>query len=87
MYGLTVLPQFRRQGIGSLLTEARVQRIRRAGGGLAVAMAMFWNARFFRSQGFETMPRAHLPEPFLLLEDFQSKTLRRSAVFARVIHA
>jgi N-acetylglutamate synthase-like GNAT family acetyltransferase len=80
LYGLAVHPGFRRRGIGSALTVARVERLRSCDARLAIALAMFWNVRFFRNLGFQVARRADLPEVVLRLPDFQDATYRRSAV-------
>ncbi len=85
LYGLAVHPAFRRRGIGSALTVARVERLRSRNAQRAIALAMFWNVRFFRNLGFQVMRRADLPEIVLRLPDFEDVTYRRSAVVVKNI--
>lgn len=85
LYGLTVHPDYRRGGIGSALTRVRVERIGLWNGRFAVALAMFWNLRFFRGLGFEHVSKASLPEAVTRLPDFRNPELRRStAVLQRL---
>lgn len=83
LYGLAVSREYQRHGIGSSLTEARVDRVARSGGTTAIALAMFWNLRFFRSVGFELIRRADLPVCFSSIDDFKKPALSRSCVVAR----
>lgn len=80
LFGLAVERRYRRQGIGSALTCARVERARASGSPFAVVLAMFWNVRFFRRLGFALVRRSELPEAALALDDLRNPLYRRSAV-------
>jgi N-acetylglutamate synthase-like GNAT family acetyltransferase len=80
LYGLAVLRDAQRSGIGTALTRARVDAIRTSGGDLAVVMAMFWNVGFFRKLGFATTPREELPLTVRRLSDFRNPIYKRSAI-------
>src|SRR5260370_18934447 len=82
LYGLAVMPEFQKQGMGSALTLGRVERVASAGGKFAVALAMFWNLRFFRKLGFDLIRRVDLPAAVSDLADFRSPQLKRSCIFA-----
>lgn len=85
LYGLSVQPNYRRSGIGSALTRARVEHVRAWNGKFAVALAMFWNLRFFRGLGFDNVPKASLPEAVTQLPDFRNSALRRSAAVLKLL--
>ena len=80
LFGLAVDRPHQRQGLGSALTLARLDRARHAGSRFAVVLAMFWNVRFFRHLGFRSIGRADLPSSVSRLDDFQNPTYRRSSV-------
>ncbi len=80
LYGLCVHPDWRCRGIGSALTKARLRRVASKGGGPAVALAMFWNVRFFRRLGFALAKRDRLPRIWRRVSDLSNPTYRRSAV-------
>lgn len=80
LYGLAVEREWQRRGIGAALTRGRLERIRSAGGKLAVVMAMFWNVGFFRKLGFDLVQRSELPPAVMRLPDFRDPTYKRSAV-------
>jgi N-acetylglutamate synthase-like GNAT family acetyltransferase len=82
LYGLAVDRAYRRMGIGSRLTVARIRSIRERGGLAAIVMAMFWNVRFFRRLGFRLTRRNDLPQAVLEMSDFQNPVYRRSAVLS-----
>ena len=83
LFGLTVDPNYRRSGIGSALTNARLEQVRTWNGELA--LAMFWNLRFFRGLGFENVPKANLPEAVTQLPDFGDPKLRRSTAVLKLL--
>lgn len=83
LYGLCVHTDWRRRGIGSALTHARLDRVAINGCGPAVALAMFWNLRFFRSLGFTLVRRDRLPSIWRKVSDLRNPTYRRSAVMWR----
>lgn len=80
LYGLAVRRDSQCAGIGAALTRARMDEIRRNGGGLAVVMAMFWNVGFFRKLGFATTRRDELPVTVRRIADFRNPLYKRSAV-------
>jgi N-acetylglutamate synthase-like GNAT family acetyltransferase len=82
-YGLAVRRGWRRQGIGGQLMEARIGALRALGAEYAVALAMFWNSRFFRSHGFEPVKREVLPTSAMHHLDLVNPAYRRSAVMLR----
>jgi N-acetylglutamate synthase-like GNAT family acetyltransferase len=82
-YGLAVRRAWQRQGIGGQLMEARIGALRALRAEYAVALAMFWNSRFFRSYGFEPVKREKLPASALHHPDLRNPALRRSAVMLR----
>ncbi len=85
LYGLAVHPDHRRNGIGSALTQVRVERVEAWNGKFAVALAMFWNLGFFRSLGFTHVPKASLPAAVTHLPDFRDPKLRRSAAVLKLL--
>lgn len=86
LYGLAVHANHRRCGIGSALTRARVDRVRAWNGKFAVALAMFWNLRFFRALGFNNVSKALLPTAVTRLDDFRSPRLRHSAAVLKLLN-
>ena len=85
LYGLAVRKEYQRKGIGTALTEARIDRVRKNRGTRATALAMFWNVGFFRGLGFATIRRSELPPAILALDDFVDGRYRRSAVMVRSV--
>lgn len=79
LYGLAVDTAYRRLGIGSALTRARLDTVR-DNGGPAVALAMFWNVGFFRRLGFVPMRRDSLPWVWRRVSDLRNPVYKRSAV-------
>jgi amino-acid N-acetyltransferase len=79
-FGLTVDREYRRQGIGAALTRTAVDGVHSSGGEFVIALAMFWNVRFFQNLGFHLTPRRDLPKVIQQLADFQDPTYRRSSV-------
>jgi N-acetylglutamate synthase-like GNAT family acetyltransferase len=82
LYGLAVDPTYRRRGIGSALTVARLRRVSDNGGTIAVVLAMFWNVRFFKRLGFKLTRRDGLRRPFRRAADLSDPLYRRSAVLS-----
>jgi N-acetylglutamate synthase-like GNAT family acetyltransferase len=82
-YALGVRRAWQRQGIGSQLMKARLDGLRARQTKHAVALAMFWNSRFFRKHGFAPVRRADLPPPVFAFHDLNDLAYRRSAVMAR----
>lgn len=84
LYGLAVAKSQQRKGIGSALTAARLERVRK-NGHLAVVMAMFWNVRFFKRLGFNVVKKSSLPPACGCLTDFNRAVYRRSTVLAMFV--
>jgi N-acetylglutamate synthase-like GNAT family acetyltransferase len=82
LYGLAVHSDYRRRRIGSALTVARLRRVRRGGGKLAIVLAMFWNVRFFKRLGFKLVRRDLLPRTYRRVADLRNPLYRRSAVLS-----
>jgi N-acetylglutamate synthase-like GNAT family acetyltransferase len=82
-YGLAVKREWQRQGIGGQLMEARVDALLDLRAEYAVALAMFWNSRFFRNHGFAPVKRSDLPLSASCHEDLSNPAYRRSAVMLR----
>lgn len=82
-YGLAVRRRWQRQGIGSQLMEARLEALRVMHAEYAIALAMFWNSRFFRKHGFIPVKRSLLPASVLYHADFSNRTYARSAAMLR----
>jgi N-acetylglutamate synthase-like GNAT family acetyltransferase len=60
-HSLAVKKAYRHRGIGSRLTELRLQEARASGDEVVVLMTMFWNVNFYRKLRFETTSRKFLP--------------------------
>lgn len=84
-YGLAVVRSCQRLGIGSLLMNARLDAMRNQQAKYAIALAMFWNARFFRKHGFVPIKRSELPNSALYHCDLTNPLYKRSAVMIRPI--
>lgn len=84
-YGLAVRREWQRQGIGSQLMDARLEALRVVHGEYAIALAMFWNSRFFRRHGFSPIKRNSLPPSALHHPDLTNPAYARSAVMFRTI--
>jgi len=82
LYGLTVHPDWRRQGIGHSLTDRRLEAIRAQGLHHAVVFAMFWNVKFFKRHGFVLTNRSRASELRWLHKDFEDAWCRRSALLS-----
>lgn len=82
-YGLAVRRDWQRQGIGGKLMEARLLALGALHLRYAVALAMFWNGRFFRKYGFAPMRRSELPESASVHLELRDPTYGRSAVMFR----
>ena len=82
-YGLAVRRTWQRKGIGGELMEARIEALRALRAEYAVALAMFWNSRFFRNHGFQPVKRQILPASALHHSDLRNPALRRSAVMLK----
>jgi N-acetylglutamate synthase-like GNAT family acetyltransferase len=80
LYGLTVDPGWRRQGIGHSLTAQRLETIRAKGLNRAFVFAMFWNVKFFKRHGFALADRTRAAELRWLHKDFEEAWCRRSAL-------
>ena len=85
LYGLAVRREFQRSGLGAALTRARMDRIRRNGGTVAVVLAMFWNVGFFRKLGFATIRRDELPARIRSIADFRNPLYKRSAALSAAV--
>jgi N-acetylglutamate synthase-like GNAT family acetyltransferase len=85
-YGLAVRRQWQRQGIGGQLMEARLDALRILRAQYAVALAMFWNSRFFRAHGFAPVKRSDLPPSASYHADLKNAAYRRSAVMLRLLN-
>jgi len=84
-YGLAVKREWQRQGIGGQLMEARVDALLNLRMEYAVALAMFWNSRFFRNHGFVPVKRSDLPPSASYHADLSNPAYRRSAVMLRYL--
>jgi len=78
-YGLAVKREWHRRGVGSQLMKARIELAKAAQVEVAVALAMFWNSRFFRKHGFFPVKRALLPAAAHFHPDLADPAYRRSA--------
>jgi len=86
-FGLTVDRAYRRRGIGAALTRTAIDGVHSSGAAFVIALAMFWNVRFFQKLGFHLAPRHDLPKAVQELADFQDPTYRRSAVLFQDLRA
>jgi N-acetylglutamate synthase-like GNAT family acetyltransferase len=82
LYGLTVLPQWRRRGIGHLLTAKRLDSAEARCMNCAYVMAMFWNIRFFKRHKFKVINKTLACELEWLHKDFEESWCSRSAVLS-----
>ena len=82
-YGLAVRREWQRKGLGSQLMEARLDALRALQADYAVALAMFWNSRFFRRHGFAPVKRNLLPASALHQPDLTNPAYARSAAMLR----
>jgi len=82
-YGLAVKRDWQRQGIGSQLMRARLEAAKTAQVEYALALAMFWNSRFFRKHGFAPIKRTLLPASAQFHSDLADSAYRRSAAMLR----
>jgi amino-acid N-acetyltransferase len=82
LYGLTVHPNWRRQGIGHSLTDQRLEAIRAQGLQHAFVFAMFWNVKFFKRHGFALTDRSRASQLRWLHMDFEDAWCRRSALLS-----
>ncbi len=85
LYGLAVDRVWQRQGVGSRLTRARLDRVRDWGAEVAIVMAMFWNVRFFLRLGFGSIRRDDLPAAAKRLHDFRNPLYKHSAVLHHIL--
>lgn len=85
-YGLAVRRAWQRQGIGGQLMAARLDALRRGRADHAVALAMFWNSRFFRKHGFAPAKRSELPRSAAHHSDLTNPAYRRSAVVLQYLN-
>jgi predicted N-acetyltransferase YhbS len=69
-----------RKGVGSALTQARIDLLTRNRRRLAVVLAMFWNVKFFRRLGFQSVRRDLLPARVQALADFRNPLYKHSAI-------
>jgi N-acetylglutamate synthase-like GNAT family acetyltransferase len=84
-YGLAVKRAWQRQGIGSQLMKARLEVAEAVQVDYAVALAMFWNTRFFRKHGFAPVKKPLLPASALFHSDLTDPVYRRSATMLRLL--
>lgn len=82
LYGLTVHPNWRRQGIGHSLTARRLEAIGTQGLHHAFVFAMFWNVKFFKRHGFALTDRNRASQLRWLHMDFEDTWCRRSALLS-----
>lgn len=87
LYGLTVHPYWRRQGIGHSLTAQRLETIRAKGLHHAFVFAMFWNVKFFKRHGFALTDKSRASQLRWLHMDFEDAWCRRSALLSLSFHA
>jgi N-acetylglutamate synthase-like GNAT family acetyltransferase len=80
LYGLTVHPSWRRQGIGHSLTNRRLEATRTQGLHHAFVFAMFWNVKFFKRHGFALTDKSRASQLRWLHMDFEDAWCRRSAL-------
>jgi N-acetylglutamate synthase-like GNAT family acetyltransferase len=85
LYGLAVTREWQRKGIGGQLMEARLDALRSLRADYAIALAMFWNSRFFRRHGFAPVKRDALPRAAMRHADLTNPALRRSAVMLQCL--
>jgi N-acetylglutamate synthase-like GNAT family acetyltransferase len=84
-YGLAVKRDRQRQGIGSQLMKARLEVAESAQVDYAIALAMFWNSRFFRKHGFAPVKKTLLPASAQFHSDLADPAYRRSAAMFRLL--
>jgi N-acetylglutamate synthase-like GNAT family acetyltransferase len=84
-YGLAVMREWQRKGIGSLLMHARFSALDTQYTSYAVALVMFWNSRFFRKHGFIPVKRNGLPGSAFHHSDLTNPAYSRSATMLRRI--
>jgi N-acetylglutamate synthase-like GNAT family acetyltransferase len=65
--------------------EARLQALRASDADYAVALAMFWNSRFFRKHGFAPVKRNLLPASAVYHTDLTNPAYARSAAMLRLL--
>ena len=82
-YGLAVRRKWQRQGVGGMLMQARLDALERTGAEYAVALAMFWNSRFFRKFLFAPVKRQEIPLSAQVIPELVDPRFRRSAVMLR----
>lgn len=80
LYGLVVDKSWRRQGIGHALTWKRLNWLHRQRAKSALVLAMFWNVRFFKKDGFRLADKSTFAKLDRLHSDFSDKWSARSAL-------
>jgi len=80
LYGLVVSRQWRKRGIGHALTSECLGHLQSSQVRKVLALAMFWNIRFFRKHGFSVIKRTSLPNDAAIHHDFSEDWSRRSTL-------
>lgn len=80
---LAVLEEYRKFGIGSMLTIARMQEARRRKLDWLAMCTMYYWFRYYKNRGFRTIKRKDLFEPFKSYQEFVDPKLRKAAVMVK----
>jgi N-acetylglutamate synthase-like GNAT family acetyltransferase len=70
LYGLVVGKNWRRRGIGHALTDKCLSHLQTRNASQVLALAMFWNVRFFKRHNFIVVKRSTFPGLMDLHGDF-----------------
>jgi N-acetylglutamate synthase-like GNAT family acetyltransferase len=76
LYGLAVVKEWRRVGIGSELILRRLGELRKCRIRSAVLLTMFWNVTFFRRLGFQPVARTAVHPALRRVNDFRARKNR-----------
>jgi N-acetylglutamate synthase-like GNAT family acetyltransferase len=80
LYGLVVGKSWRRHGIGHALTAKCLSHLQTCNASQVLALAMFWNVRFFKQHKFIVVKRSTFPGLIELHRDFDEAWGRHSAL-------